>query len=197
MVHSAIVTAAVLIAANGGFSLQSPDFGNGDRMPTALRATRCGGVNRSPDLRWSAPPAHTASFALIIHDPDAPMPGGFYHWVIYNIAPDTRELPSNVRLAAYQVGEGSAQRVGYWGPCPPPSKVHHYRITLYALDIAQVGYQQKLALGRAVFAPLTAPQLEASIADHILATALLVGTSSTPDAGLDCASVESAARWTR
>jgi Raf kinase inhibitor-like YbhB/YbcL family protein len=166
-------------------------------MPTALRATRCGGVNRSPDLRWSAPPAHTASLALIIHDPDAPLPGGFYHWVVYNIAAGTRELPTNVRLAADQVGEGSAQRMGYWGPCPPPTKVHHYHITLYALDLPYIGTGAVEAHAHVYFQPLTGPQLEARIAGHILATALLIGTSSTPETGLDCASVENAARWTK
>ena len=187
MVHSAIVAAVVFAAASGGFTLQSADFRNGDRMPTALRAARCGGVNRSPELRWSAPPPHTASLALIVHDPDAPMPGGFYHWVVYNIAPSMHELRTNVQLAPDQAGEGSAQRLGYSGPCPPPSKIHHYHFTLYALDIPYVG----------TFQPLTGPQLEGRIAGHVLATALLIGTSSTPEAGANSAFVESAASWTR
>ena len=49
---------------------------------------------------------------------------------------------------------------------PDPS--HHYVFTLYALDVAHV----------AADAPLTASQLEARVAGHVLARAVLRGTAS-------------------
>ena len=43
-------------------------------------------------------------FAVIVHDADAPIPGGFYHWVVYNLAGDANRLAANVKLAADQLG---------------------------------------------------------------------------------------------
>ena len=46
-------------------------------------------------------PKGTKSFALIVHDPDAPIPGGFYHWVVYNLPADDRSVsPASAKLAA-------------------------------------------------------------------------------------------------
>src|SRR5829696_10338411 len=43
------------------------------------------GKNVSPALMWSGAPAGTKEFALIMDDPDVPMPQPFVHWVIYKI----------------------------------------------------------------------------------------------------------------
>ena len=55
---------------------------------------RCGGGNVSPALEWRNPPAGTRSFALLMHDPDAPGAQGFWHWVVYDIPPATSALPA-------------------------------------------------------------------------------------------------------
>ena len=68
-------------------------------IPLPLMATDCGGQNRSPALAWSAYPTGTKSFALVMHDPDAPMPGGFYHWVVYNIPAGARALAADAKLS--------------------------------------------------------------------------------------------------
>lgn len=48
----------------------------------------------SPVLEWSDAPDGTRSFAIICHDPDAPLikPGtyGFVHWVLYGIPGEIR-----------------------------------------------------------------------------------------------------------
>lgn len=165
-----VVLAVTLIAANvAGWSLRSADIVGNGPIPHAFWAVRCGGVNRSPELNWNAPPARTASFAIVMHDADAMLPGGFYHWVAYDIPPQTRRLNAGTRVPG-RLGLTSAQQATYHGPCPPPGKVHHYRITLYALDIAHIAAPQ----------PLTGPQLEARVAGHVLASTLLVGTAQTP-----------------
>ena len=46
--------------------------------------------NTSPALAWTDAPKGTQGFAIICHDPDAPLvtPKGMYgfvHWVLYNI----------------------------------------------------------------------------------------------------------------
>ena len=53
----------------------------------------CTGENKSPALEWKNPPAGTKSFALMVHDPDAPTGSGFWHWVVYNIPADATSLP--------------------------------------------------------------------------------------------------------
>ncbi len=47
----------------------------------------CEGEQVSPPLDISGIPAGTKSLAIIVHDPDAPMQGGFTHWVVWNIDP--------------------------------------------------------------------------------------------------------------
>src|SRR5580704_15199694 len=82
----ALTLVATLLASGGApMSIRSSDVPSSGVFPLPLMATDCGGQNRSPALAWSASPMGTKSFALVMHDPDAPMPGGFYHWVVYNI----------------------------------------------------------------------------------------------------------------
>ena len=90
-----------------------------------------------------------------MHDPDAPMPGGFYHWVVYNIPAGTHALVGDAKLSPAQLGSTSAGKPGYYGPCPPPGPAHHYTITLYALDLAHI----------ATDAPLTPKSSKAACTD--------------------------------
>lgn len=65
--------------------------------------------NRNPHLSWTDVPGGTRSFALVMHDPDAPsvpddvnqegrsvpydLPrGDFFHWVLVDIPEETREI---------------------------------------------------------------------------------------------------------
>ena len=110
-------------------------FQEGDRIPTKYT---CEGEDASPPLTWSDLPPGTASLVLIVDDPDAPG-GTFTHWVLFNIPPDSHDLPEAVPTKA-QLPDGARQgrndfgRFGYGGPCPPPGNPHRYQFTLYALD---------------------------------------------------------------
>jgi Raf kinase inhibitor-like YbhB/YbcL family protein len=168
MVRLLAATGIVLASAIGTMQVRSSDFSDGSVIPTRAMAPECGGENRSPQLAWSGVPQGTKSFALIVHDLDAPMPGGFYHWVVYNLPATTRELAANAKLGPDKLGETSAGDAGYYGPCPPPGPTHHYTFTLYALDIAHIS----------AVAPLTATQLQARIQTHVLARGLLRGTET-------------------
>ena len=91
----------------------------------------------SPALAWSEVPEGTKSFALICHDPDAPLvkPGayGFVHWVLYGIPGDARELAEG--FAGGISGSNDFGNVGYGGPMPPGGHgTHHYFFWLLALD---------------------------------------------------------------
>ncbi len=116
-----------------GLVLTTTTFVAGATVPKSMIANPCGGANVSPQLHWSNVPAGTRSFALILHDPDAPHPGGFYHWVFYNLAAGVRSLDAGAQLTASQSGINGTGSAGYYGPCPPPGKLHHYNFTLYAL----------------------------------------------------------------
>ena len=128
----------------------------------------CDGEEVSPQLAWSTPPAGTASFALLVTDPDAPR-GTFTHWVLYDLPAATRSLPEGVAMQG-QLADGSRQGrngfggLGYGGPCPPGGSPHHYIFTLYALDI-----RLNLPTGA------TRAQVEEAMQGHILARGQLIG----------------------
>jgi Raf kinase inhibitor-like YbhB/YbcL family protein len=145
--------------------LSSTDFKDGSQIPAKCT---CNGEGFSPKLAWSAPPARTASLALIVTDPDAPG-RTFTHWVLYDLPAGTRTLTEGVPGVG-QLWDGALQgrndfgEIGYGGPCPPPGSPHHYVFTLYALDA-----KLNLPVGA------TRAQVEAALKGHILASGRLVG----------------------
>jgi Raf kinase inhibitor-like YbhB/YbcL family protein len=95
----------------------------------------CDGKDVSPDVSWSNPPPKTKSYALIVSDPDAPG-GVFFHWVVYNIPANTKELAEGITdfPKGTLLGTNSFNKNQYNGPCPPHGTAHTYFLTLYALD---------------------------------------------------------------
>ena len=103
----------------------------------------CTGNNTSPELRWERAPKGTKSFAVTVYDPDAPTGSGWWHWVIFNMPPETTSLPAGAgKPEGGGAPQGSVQSMtdfgqpGYGGPCPPPGSAHRYFFKLYALDAA-------------------------------------------------------------
>ena len=146
-------------------NLSSTSFQNGSRIPAKFT---CNGAGISPQLAWSAPPAGTASFALIVTDPDAPR-RTFVHWVLYDLPAAAQALPEGLPGLG-QLSNGARQgrndfgEIGYGGPCPPPGSPHHYILTLYALDATL-----NLPVGA------TRAQVEAAMQGHVLAKGELIG----------------------
>lgn len=169
MIRASMAAAITFVASTAWMHVGSNDIIAGHAIPKVFMARQCGGKNRSPSLAWSGAPHGTASFAVVMHDPDAPMPGGFYHWVLYNLPSGTHQLEPDVELAADQLGQTSAARAEYHGPCPPPGPAHHYIITVYALDLSRVSAPT----------PLTGSELEHSIDGHVLARGVLEATAAT------------------
>lgn len=147
--------------------LESTAFAANCMIPSVYT---CDGQDISPELTWDAPPTGTQSLALIVDDPDAPG-RTFVHWVLYDIPPETNQLPRGV-LAGPTLKNGGTQgkndfdNLGYGGPCPP-SGIHRYFFKLYALD-------RELGLKSGA----TKAQLEAAMSGHILASAELIGRYS-------------------
>lgn len=110
--------------------IESPAFGANANIPAKFT---CDGENISPPLAIRDVPAEAKALALIMDDPDAPVAGGFVHWVLFNFNTATSEIPENSVPAGAAQGQNSAGRSSYTGPCPP-SGVHRYFFKLYALD---------------------------------------------------------------
>ncbi len=102
---------------------------------------------------------------LICHDPDAPKPWGFTHWLLYGISPTVNQIAEG-NGQQFTEGINSLNQPGYTGPAPPQGHgLHHYYFWLYALDTA---LSLKPAMNR--------EQLLTAIADHVIEQARLVGT---------------------
>jgi Raf kinase inhibitor-like YbhB/YbcL family protein len=153
----------VLIAA-GVFSISSPAFTEGGNIPSKFTCD-AGQQNPSPALAWKDAPAGTKSFVLIMDDSDAPMPGGFTHWVLADIPASTKALPEGFEVGSLGVSANSGfRRPGYGGPCPPTG-AHHYHFKLMALDIDTIGVPQ--GASRA--------DVEKAMQGHVIGTAETVG----------------------
>ncbi|HTQ29054.1 MAG TPA: YbhB/YbcL family Raf kinase inhibitor-like protein, partial [Puia sp.] len=108
-------------------TVSSPDFSANGMIPSKFT---CEGENSSPALHIGGMPGNTKCLAIILHDPDAPLQGGFTHWVAFNIDPKA-DIPAKFN-GGVQAMNG-ANHAGYIGPCPP-SGTHHYHFMVYALD---------------------------------------------------------------
>lgn len=131
-------------AQAAAFRLVSPDIKPGGRIAEAqvFNGFGCTGMNVSPALAWTSAPAGTKSFALLVHDPDAPTGGsGWWHWLVINIPASATALPSGAGQADGSTMIPGASQIttdfgapGWGGPCPPKGdKPHRYQFTLHAL----------------------------------------------------------------
>lgn len=144
----------------GTLAITSSAFQHGEAIP-ARHADPDNPV--PPPLAWTGAPDGTASFALVVHDPDAPLTYGFTHQVSYNIPASATALTDDVTRTE---GTNTAGSTTYLPPAPPPGHgTHFYYFELYALDA-------DLALP----AGLDRAGLLARIDDHIIEQARLVGT---------------------
>lgn len=146
--------------------LASAAFRNGAAIPTKHTGE---GADVSPAMSWSDAPQGTKSFALVCHDPDAPLvsPGGTYgfvHWVLYNIPASVHELAEGT--SEFTAGLHDGGNAGYMGPMPPNGHgVHHYFFWLLALD-----EETRLAKG------LTLWQLLEKLEPHVIGMNRMYGT---------------------
>jgi Raf kinase inhibitor-like YbhB/YbcL family protein len=146
----------------GELTIVSPAFDHGTAIPVQYTGD---GDGVSPPLEWSSVPEGTKSFALVAHDPDAPLVTGFTHWVLYGIPASATSLPEDVGEQYVQGVNGMGQP-GWVPPSPPPGHGDHfYFFHLYALDSEaddiEEGLDSATLLGR--------------IDEHILEQARIVG----------------------
>jgi Raf kinase inhibitor-like YbhB/YbcL family protein len=151
----------------GELQVISPAFLHGGNIP---KKYTCDGKDISPPLKLGSVPEGTKSIALIMDDPDAPG-RTWIHWVLFNLAPNTKELPEAMpakskleKGAIHGLSSWGRRKIGYGGPCPP-SGTHRYFFKVYALDkVIERNFRT------------TKVQLLKAMQDHILAQGELMGT---------------------
>jgi Raf kinase inhibitor-like YbhB/YbcL family protein len=139
---AALTLAAPALAA-APFTLKSSEVKQGGTLTEqqVFNGFGCSGQNVSPELSWQNAPQGTKSFALMVHDPDAPTGSGWWHWVVYDIPANVTELPTGAGSGKAALPEGAKQgktdfgSPGWGGPCPPPGKPHRYVFTVFALKV--------------------------------------------------------------
>ena len=120
----------------------------------------------SPQLMVNYIPEGTKTLALTMIDPDG---GNWVHWLVCNMVVEgtSYELPENASIdmaESFVQGKNDFDPVGYGGPTPP-SGVHNYIFTVYALS-------DTLALENG----FRLHDLQAAMKDLILAEAVVTGT---------------------
>lgn len=127
--------------------LSSTSFEQGGSIPTKYTGE---GEDLSPALSWINVPDDTGAFAIICHDPDAPLVTsqgtyGFVHWVLYNIPGTTTNLAEG--SDRYTQGKNDFGKEGYGGPMPPNGHgQHNYYFWVLALR-DQIELENGLTMG--------------------------------------------------
>jgi Raf kinase inhibitor-like YbhB/YbcL family protein len=163
LIITVVLTAGLMITSAAHaqqFKLTSPEIKQNGMIAEeqVFNGFGCSGKNVSPALSWSGAPKGTKSFALLVHDPDAPTGGaGWWHWLVVNIPASATELKKDTGKADGSILPQGAEQIatdfggpGWGGPCPPAGdKPHRYNFTLHALKI------EKLDLPKGATASLT------------------------------------------
>lgn len=190
-----------LAMGDASFMISSPDFGN--CMPIPAKST-CDAKpfpqGTSPSLTWTAGPAGTMSYAVVLKDlsvlartasTDANYNRG-YHYVMWNIPVTVTSLPEAMKggFASTDV-PGAAQwsnfnNYAYFASCPnfdptmPTDYNDSYAFVVYALPMA------KSDVPAPVMGMSTVRQLDDSFKGVALAVAEYRGTSDAHSSGVPC-----------
>jgi len=164
--------------AQSVFTITSATFKDGTLMPKKVAGSNkanpnCVGENVSPQFSWTNVPAGTASFALVMTDPEG-RGIGVDHWISYGIPASVTGFAENEVSKPsdkYVGGIGTAKQSIYLGPCTPPNQSpHHYTFILIAND-----------LGPKALAPgLTRLELFDKLTGHVKGSTGIIGLFKNP-----------------
>jgi len=140
---------------NETFTLSSNDLGGQFSKTNEAGVFGCDGENKSPQLSWTNAPEGTMSFAITVHDVDAPTGSGFWHWIAVDIPATASSLASGAGVidatGMLQISNDYGSP-SFGGPCPPPGHgIHEYTITVYALDVDKLGIDNNVSAAVAGF----------------------------------------------
>ncbi len=141
------------------------------------------GGNKSIPLAWSAGPAGTLSYALVMYDPDA---YDFIHWMVKNIPADITSLAEAASGSTMPAGSVELPNTmfvpGYFGPSPPTR--HKYVTKIYALNVATL---DSLVYNQFPQPPNTLTDFNNAIQGKVLASGELVGYYTPNQSSADIA----------
>jgi para-nitrobenzyl esterase len=164
------LAAIATLPAKDGARLTVTTPGWKDGADIAFRYTQYQG-NEFPGLDWSAGPAGTKSYAIIMQDTDFVMRGApILHWSVVNIPSSVTSLPAGMSVDAIPAGAiygPNYQGAGkpYLGPRTPPGPKHRYHIQVFALDTTLP----------ADFAPKSYAEVIDPLKGHVLASGSVMG----------------------
>jgi len=158
LLSATVITVASAFTSGSHLTISSNGIPNGNLSAKYS----CDGAGINPPLLVTDIPAAARSLAVIAQDPDAPVAGGFTHWVAWNLSTDGVIQEG---MTGGDQGTNGAGHVGFAAACPPVgSGDHHYHFTVYALDT-------RLTLP----ASTDKAALEHAMEGHIVGTGELVG----------------------
>jgi Raf kinase inhibitor-like YbhB/YbcL family protein len=162
-----------LLPATGSFTVTSTDVTDGQQLPTSAVHGSAGGGNTSPALSWDGAPDGTKSYVVTCFDPDAPVPGGFWHWIAVNIPASVTELAAGAGAGdaslpggAFHVRNDFSSR-DFGGAAPPQGDVpHRYYFVVHAVDVEALEVDENASPAVVSF----------NLAFHTLARAIITPT---------------------
>ncbi|HEX3788189.1 MAG TPA: YbhB/YbcL family Raf kinase inhibitor-like protein [Pseudonocardiaceae bacterium] len=161
-----------LLPAVGSFTVSSTDVEQGAKLPNAQVFNGMGveGDNRSPQLSWTGAPEGTQSYVVTLFDPDAPIPGGFWHWIAVDIPASVTELATGAGESDDTLPDGAFHvrsdfgSAAYGGAAPPQGDPdHRYYFVVHAVDVPKLGVDNSV----------TPAVVSFNLAFHTLARAII------------------------
>lgn len=156
-------------------TVTSPAFSAGGDIP--FENTQYKG-NVFPGLAWSAGPAGTKSYAIIMQDGDAVRNGApILHWTMANVPANVTKL--DAAMSAPPAGAVYGPNIrgkeqAYMGPRTPAGPKHRYHLQVFALDTT---------LSPEALADYAA--MTAAMKDHVLASGEVIGLGRQMPTGDD------------
>ncbi len=184
-----------LRSGTGSIRVTSLAFADHAPIPVGYTAD---GDGVSPPLEWSGIPAGAGSVLLVVEDADSPTPQPLVHAIVTGLPPQDGGLGAGAidrgRITDSEdgggpeatVGRNSFLDTGWLPPDPPPGHgPHRYVFQVFALADS----------GRSDLQPGPAPGREAVsrlIAEHAVASGILVGVYERPDGTVKAGDAERA-----
>ena len=155
---------------NAKLTVTTPAFKNMGDIP--FENTQYQG-NKFPGLEWTAGPAGTKTYVVIMQDTDVLRNGApILHWSIVDIPATMTKLPAGMTDAPAGTMHGPNMRgtmQPYMGPRTPAGPKHRYHIQVFALDTS-VGNESMQSYDAML----------AAMKGHVLASGEVIGLGSAP-----------------